>query len=60
MYRFFKQIAGIGNGNYIYYWQYKGFSDKRIRKPSNSITPYLSSYGTKTRVELKRKLFETR
>ena len=34
MYRYFKRIAGVGNGNYIYYWKFKGFSDKRI----NSIT----------------------
>ena len=27
MYRYFKQIAGVGIGNYIYYWQSKGLSD---------------------------------
>ena len=34
MYRYFKPIAGVGNGNYIYYWQPKGLSDERI----NSVT----------------------
>ena len=27
MYRYFKQIAGVGNDSYIYYWQFKGLSD---------------------------------
>ena len=27
MYRYFKVIAGVGNGNYIYYWKSKGLSD---------------------------------
>ena len=30
MYRYFKQIAGFSNGNYIYYWQSKGLSDEKI------------------------------
>ena len=30
MHRYFKQIAGVGNGNYIYYWKSKGLSDERI------------------------------
>ena len=54
MHRYFKQIAGVGNGNYIYYWQSKGLSDEKINsiKTSNhSIAPNLSYYGTKTRVE---------
>ena len=34
MYRYFKQIAGVGNGNHIYYWQSKELSDERI----NSVT----------------------
>ena len=28
--RYFKRIAGAGNGNYIYYWKSKELSDKRI------------------------------
>ena len=54
MYRYFKRIAGVGNGNYIYYWQSKGLSDERInsiKTPNYSITPSLDYYGTKTRVE---------
>ena len=30
IYRYFKRIAGVGNGKYIYYWQSKGFSDEKI------------------------------
>ena len=36
MYRYFKIIAGVGNGSYIYYWQSKEFFDERI----NSITVF--------------------
>ena len=53
-YRYFKRIAGVGNGNYIYYWQSKGFSDERINSitvSNYSVTPFLDYYGTKTRVE---------
>ena len=54
-YRYFKQIAGVANGSYIYEWQSKGLSDEKINsiKTSNhSITPNLDYYSTKTRVEL--------
>ena len=54
IYRYFKTIAGVGNDSYIYYWKSKGLSDKRInsiKTPNHSITPNLSDYGTKTRVE---------
>ena len=54
MHRYFKQIVGVGNGNYIYYWKYKGLSDERINsiKTSNhSTTPNLDYYGTKIKVE---------
>ena len=54
MYRYFKRSAGVGNGNYIYYWQSKGLSDERInsiKTPNHTITPFLDYYGTKTRVE---------
>ena len=57
MYRYFKIIAGVGNGSYIYYWKSKGLSDERINsiKTRNySITPNLDCYGTKTRVEFNR------
>ena len=42
IYRYFKRIAGVGNDNYIYCWQSKGLSDKKIsyiRTPNYSITP---------------------
>ena len=45
MYRYFKKIAGVGSGNYIYIWKSKGLSDERINSitASNySITPELS------------------
>ena len=57
--RYFKKIAGVGNGSYvyyIYYWESKGLSDEEINsiKTSNrSITPNVDYYGTKTRVEFK-------
>ena len=54
IYRYFKQIAGVGNDNYIYYWQSKGLSYEiinYIRTPNDRITPDLDYYGTKTRVE---------
>ena len=54
MYRYFKRIAGVGSGNYIYFWKSKGLSDERLDSITASnykITPELSLYGTKTRVE---------
>ena len=54
MYRYFKRIAGVGSSNYIYFWKFKGLSDERINSitASNySITPRLSCYGSKIRVE---------
>ena len=54
MYRYFKRIAGVGSGDYIYIWKSKGLSDKRIDSitASNySITPELSRYGTEVRVK---------
>ena len=54
MYRYFKRIAGVGSGNYIYFWKSKGLSDERLDSITASnykITPELSFYGAKTRVE---------
>ena len=54
MHRYFKRIAGVGSGNYIYFWKSKGLSDERINSVTTSnysITPELSHYGTKTRVK---------
>ena len=55
MHRYFKRVAGVGSGNYIYFWKSKGLSDERINSitASNySITPELSYYGSKTRVKI--------
>ena len=54
MYRYFKRITGVGTGNYIYVWKSKGLSDERLDSITASnykITPELSFYGAKTRVE---------
>ena len=54
MYRYFKRIAGVGSGNYIYFWKSKGLADERLNSitaSNDSITPELSFYGTKTRVK---------
>ena len=61
MYRYFKQIAGVGNGSYIYYWQSKGLSDGKInssKTANHSITPNLDYYGIKTRVEFNGSCFK--
>ena len=54
VYRYFKRIAGAGNGSYIYFRKSKGLSDERIRSiktPNHRITANLDYYGTKTRLE---------
>ena len=54
MYRYFKNIAGVGSGNYIYFWKSKGLSDERINSITTSnynITPELDYYGSKIRVK---------
>ena len=54
MYRYFKRIASVGSGSYIYFWKSKGLSDERldsITASNHKITPELSFYGTKTIVE---------
>ena len=54
MYRYFKRIAGVGNGSYTYYWQFKELSDEKtnsVKTPNHIITLNLDYYGTKTRVE---------
>ena len=54
---YFKKIAGVTNGRYVYYVYYRqsrGLPDEKINsiKMSNhSITPNLDYYGTKRRVE---------
>ena len=54
MQRYFKRTAGVGSGNYIYFWKSKGLSDERIHSNTashHSTTPELSFYDTKIRVE---------
>ena len=54
MYRYFKRIAGVGSGNYIYFGKSIRLSDERINSITTSnysITPELSHYGTKARVK---------
>ena len=54
MQKYFKRIAGVGSGNYIYVWKSKGLSDERINfntASNHNFTPELSYYGTKTRVK---------
>ena len=54
MYRYFRGIIGAGSVNYISFWKSIGLSDERLNSNTASnykITPELSYYGTKTRVE---------
>ena len=54
MYRYFSKIAGVGSGNYIYFWKSVGLSDERLNSNTTSnykTTPELCYYGTKTKVE---------
>ena len=54
MYKYFKRIAGVGSGNYIYFWKSKGLFDGKldfIIASNYKITPELGFYGTKTKVE---------
>ena len=47
-------IAGVGNGSYIYYCKSKGLPNEKInsiRSSNYNITPNLSYYGMKKRVE---------
>ena len=56
MQRYFKRIAGVGSGHYIYFWKSKGLSDERINSntaSNHSITTELSYYGTTTRVKFR-------
>ena len=54
MYRYFERVAGVGGGNYIYFWKSKGLSDDNITPPFTpdySLTPKLCYFGTKTNEE---------
>ena len=54
MYKYLNLIVNVSNVDYIYYWKSKGLLDQRlnsIRASSYSVTPNISYYGTKKRVE---------
>ena len=54
MCRYFKNIIGVGNGKYIYFWKSKGLTDERINSITSSnycISPELSYFGDKIRVK---------
>ena len=54
MQKCFKRVAGVGSGNYIYFWKSKGLSAERINSiaiSNYSITSELSYYGSKTKVK---------
>ena len=36
MYRYFKRVRGVGSGNHIYFWRYKGLFDENITAPTTS------------------------
>ena len=36
MQRYFKTTAGVGSGNYIYFWKSRGLSDERINSSTAS------------------------
>ena len=61
VYRYFKMIAGVGNGSHIYYCKSKGLSDERInstKTPIHNNTPNLNYYVTETRVEFNWSCFK--
>ena len=54
MYKYFKGVPSVGNGNYIYFWKYKGLSDENVASPTTtdySSNLKLSDFFSKTRVE---------
>ena len=55
MYIYFKTIAVVGGGNYIYSWKSKRLSYENITPTTTtdySLTPKLNYFGTTTRVEV--------
>ena len=54
--QYFKRVAGVGSGNYIYFWKSKGLSDENITIPTTSdyiLNLQLNYFGTNTRVDFK-------
>ena len=61
MYIYSKKIIGVGNGEYFFFWKSKRLSDECINSINGSnysITPELSYYGSKSKIQWK--LFKTR
>ena len=57
IYKYFKEIAGAGTGDYIYYWKSKGLTDENIKNPStpnNFLNPSFKYLGTKPRVRFSK------
>ena len=52
--KYVRMIIGVGNGEYIYFWNCKGFSDESINSITASnfiIIPSLDYVGAKVRVK---------
>ena len=41
MQRYFKRIAGVSSGNYIYFWNFKGLPHERLNANTASNTVLL-------------------
>ena len=57
LFRYFKRIAGVGSGSFIYFLKSKGLSDQNITASTTSgyrLNPQFSYLDAKTRVEVKR------
>ena len=55
MYRYFKKVARVGSGNYIYFWKSKGLPDERINPITTSnysITPEVEVVKSKIRLHI--------
>ena len=55
MHIYFKRVAGVGSGNSICFWKFKGLASESITAltiSNYSLNRQLSYLGTKTRVEL--------
>ena len=53
---YFKRVANVSSGNYIFFWKSKALSDENIIAPTTSVYSLnlqLSYPGDKTRVEFK-------
>ena len=54
MYRYFKKISGVGNGEHVYFLKSKGLSKRinSITTCNSSITPELGCFSIKIRLHL--------